>query len=194
MIQSACRPGFTLLEMLLTSALTSVLMIALLGVTHSLARGQSQILDTDDSTQWLSQIKYQLQQDLIHAKRWTYVDGALGLEGHVAIDAAGHSTHQSAQIWYRVIHNESYFTLVRDQQLVRPSIDPGPERILLGWDIGKIRVNTPTASNVDNSLTEPIIQWHPIPATIAVQLHRPTSPAELDEPIPPLAQWRLHGQ
>ncbi len=95
--------GFTLVEVVVATALAALLMLAVLGATRSLTRAQADLLQNDRLKDRHPELVALIRFDLVHAQEVKLAKNRLVLEGFGALDPQTLSpVHRPARITYRL--------------------------------------------------------------------------------------------
>lgn len=159
------RRGFTLVEVLATTALAGLLLFAAFKVTASLARGQRALLAQQRAESAAPQLLELLRWDLTNARFIRAQPGALSLVGYGKLDPrdAG-PNHRAVHVVYRLRSAAGQRWLVREQtilgrggrrsaQLVCSGVrEFRVERIARRSDASSAREDAETADEQEDSL------------------------------------------
>lgn len=167
--ERSCPRAFTLLELLAATALAAVLMVVLLQVVASMARGKV-VLERDaaaDTAPWQSDLLENLRWDLTNTVEGTAEPGRLRLSGHGSLDRATlEPEHRPVNVSYAVEQRGGRSWLVRRQS---PRGGLTNER---GW-------SELVCPNVASFIVEPVEAPDPVWAKIGVR-RPPRAPVTLD--------------
>lgn len=113
------RRGFTLVEVLGTTALAALLLLAAFKVTASLARGQRAVLAQQGADTATPQVLELLRWDLSNARFIRARPGELSLIGYGKLDPRDRSPgHRSVHVVYRLRSAAGQRWLVREQTML----------------------------------------------------------------------------
>jgi len=134
------RRGFTLLELLLASALTVLLMVGILSVIGSLGssavadtRGEGGDVSRTDMPDWMDL----LRDDVTHADEMAPGESSLTIYGHAGLsDADRSTTHRPVKIEYRVEQIAGRRWLVRYETALDEMTNRNVRRDLVAGDVG----------------------------------------------------------
>lgn len=110
------RSAFTLVEMLASTVLATLLMMAVLAVVASIGRTQRIIETRDESATWPAGVMEMVRFDLLNARDVKIGDDRLVLSGFGSLDAATlEPTHRPVEVEYRLRQAAGVQWLVRAQ-------------------------------------------------------------------------------
>lgn len=150
--------GFTLIEVLATTLLASLLMLAVMSVITSIARDQKQMDARGNESLVPRRLLAVIREDLENTRELTRQSGQIVLDGFNARDAQANPTHLPSRITY-LIRTDGYESwLVREEQ--HESTDsPAPITLELllpniaSFDIVSVgRSSTQAGSNDDHRI------------------------------------------
>jgi hypothetical protein len=110
------RRAFTILELLAATALTALLMVAVLHVVGTLGASRAALVRQADAGAWRSDLLDTLRRDLTNAAQVTFAKDGVTLTGHGALDPVTlEFGHEPVTVVYRLatIHDRRW--LVRRQ-------------------------------------------------------------------------------
>ena len=141
--------AFTLLELLLAAALSSVLMLGVMAVVGALGSAQRSAASARPEAapqEALAAFRALLRADLRHAQRVkTSGESRLTLEGPAALDARGRQRrHRRVRVTYRTIEIGDRVWLVREQLALDAMTNQSVQRDLVASGIDRFRVERMT--------------------------------------------------
>lgn len=137
------RNAFTLIEMLLATVLSAVLMAAVLGILGGVARDRNRLAAAEAAPRY-GPLVDRIAWDLANARTMNQsLDGlSLVLTGHGGIDPATLEPNgRLARVAYRIYPDGSGGCLVREQQYLDEPAAPAPWREWAGQGVTAIRVD-----------------------------------------------------
>ena len=152
------RKALTAVEVVCSTLLASMLMVAVLGVLRGIKAQETALSDHKSIPEWQRSLDSVLQQDLSNARSYELLPGGLRLQGHLGRDpGTGVATWQPATVDYAVADLAERQWLVRVQQAASPS--SGSYELVLA-DVSIVRAGT---SNSADSEISPRPTTHPMP-------------------------------
>ena len=170
------RRAFTILELLAATALTALLMVAVLHVISSLGRSRAALARQPDAGAWRSDLLDTLRRDLSNATAADFRQDGITLVGHGALDRATLAhIHEPVTVIYglSVIHNRRW--LVRTQSPRGGLSNEAPWSELLCPDVSAFTVQP--ATSIVLAPVDPAENGTPdknVPAVVSVWIDEPT--------------------
>lgn len=119
------RRGFTLVEMLVASALAAALMLAVMQIIGAIGRSRQALARSEGEAPWRAELLDTLRWDLANASEARFRRNRLILVGHAALDGRTLAPkHEPAQVMYDVTTLAGRNWLVR-RQSPRPGFARG---------------------------------------------------------------------
>lgn len=164
--------GFTLIEVMLTTALTAVILIAVLGVTASLGRSQKALARHADQEQGHGEIVELLRRDLAQAQEARFSQGGVEIIGFGALDPATlEPSQRPATIVYRLVSDRDGSWVVREQTLLDQS-KGSPWREIVGWGVRAFEIE-PVLSE---GAAEPTSAASVVPQEVRIEMQWASGP------------------
>jgi hypothetical protein len=127
--------GFTLVEVVLATALAATLMVAVLGVTASLGRSQRTFAKQATREANRSALMELLRRDLDGAQDATLDNGRIELIVHSALDPVTlEPAQRPARVVYRVVTHQAGSGLIREQLLLDQDTS-APWKEIVAWGV-----------------------------------------------------------
>ena len=143
------RRGFTLLELVVTSAIAAVLMVGVLGLVAHLGSDQARLTRRASAGE-SDRVVDLLRKDLARATRVepNAAGGPIVLEGYGAIDPLTlRPTGRAARVVYRVVRTDAGPWLAREQvALDEPAARPWAQYVLHGVESISVAADLPAAA------------------------------------------------
>jgi hypothetical protein len=149
--------GLTAIELLVAMALSTILMVVILGLMSTLRAETRELVRKTFSEPWKHRLNQQLRRDLANARQMTARSGRLEFRGFLGTDAVSDcSTLQAAQVTYQAIDINNIPCLVRDEVLLATNASSGVRRQLAGMNLASIRFDTANMSPDDDNYMGPV--------------------------------------
>lgn len=111
------RRGFTILELLVATALTAVLLAAVFQVVGSLGRSRAALARQADHSQWKSDLLETLRIDLSNSTAVSFRNNGIMLTGHCALQQSTLAyDHLPVTVNYAIVNIHGRTWLVRTQE------------------------------------------------------------------------------
>jgi len=153
------RPAFTLIEMLVATAIAAMLMIAVLKVTASLGQTQRTLAADVSHAQPLGEALTWIERDLAMAESATIEQNELVIQTFNHIDAGSRSgaRHRRSVVRYRLMpmHGNHEANLWVREQRDADNAGANTRLDVLASGIASLRLTTATGSNQTNVSGEP---------------------------------------
>jgi prepilin-type N-terminal cleavage/methylation domain-containing protein len=108
--------GLTLIELLVATALASMLLVAVMSLLKTLAVKRKVLVEQTAMAPWQQSLEEQLRWDLTHARRFEFAAESLWLMGYAARDfATGVITHRRSEVVYRLVRLGERTWLLREE-------------------------------------------------------------------------------
>lgn len=109
--------GFTLIELLASMTLAAILMIAVIGLSSSVARTEKNLQATESTPPWLSQLMSTLQWEFKNAAKVEYKNNTLTITGHGCLESETMTpNHKRVKTTYSLKTVDNIFCLIRMQE------------------------------------------------------------------------------
>jgi hypothetical protein len=170
------RKAFTILELLAATALTALLMVAVLHVVGTIGASRAALARQADAGAWRADLLDQLRRDLTNASKVSFGQNSMTLAGHGALDARTlELRHEPVTVVYGLSVIDGRSWLVR-RQAPRDGLSNAPAwGELICPDItglAIVRVNGPAGAIV----AAPSAMPEDVPAAVTVLLNGPDGP------------------
>jgi prepilin-type N-terminal cleavage/methylation domain-containing protein len=164
------RRAFTLLELLACTALTAMLMLAVLQIVGSLGASRAVLARRPQVQPWRADLLDTLRRDLTNASQVTFQSGGMTLVGHASLDPADLTLgHQPATIVYGLTTLHGRTWLVRRQSPRDTLANTSPFAELLSPDVTAFSVRPATGLAA-------MLDAVPIPPMVTVSIDGATGP------------------
>jgi len=111
-----CGDGFTVIEMLVVLALSSMLLVGLLAAVNLFVRFQDKFQDEYPVTGWKNRVVEQLREDVVNSREYRVSFDSLELVGYAAHDfSTGAATMRASNIRYSIETVGETMWLVREE-------------------------------------------------------------------------------
>lgn len=170
------RKAFTILELLAATALTAVLMTAVLKVVGSLGRSRAALALHADVAPWRADLFDTIRRDLSNSAQANFRPDGMVLIGHGAIDPATMSTiDQPVTVTYRLADVDGHCWLVRTQAARGGPTDAPAWSELLCPDVAAFTVR-PVGGLADATTAAGANANQTVPAVVLVRLDETSGP------------------
>ena len=164
------RKAFTLLELLACTALTALLMLAILKIVASLGASRAALARQPQVQPWRADLLDTLRRDLTNASQVTFQADGITLVSHASLDPADLTLgHQPATVAYALTTLHGRTWLVRRQSPRDTLSNTAPFAELLCPDVTIFSIRPGTALITTSNAI-------PVPPTVIVSIDSPTGP------------------
>ena len=143
------RRGFTLIEVLVTTALAALVMVAVLEVVRSTGRLRAAMDRTAHTEPWADQVLDRIEQDLLQSDLVTTSKTSVVMTGYSSMNTdSTDRTHRPVRVRYLIEDGEGDVAgvLIREQQWLDVESSASITRALCGCRISALQVASVTDS------------------------------------------------
>lgn len=142
--QRRTRPALTIVELLVATALASMLIVAVLGILAILAEKRRVLIDESAFVPWHQRLEGQLRFDLGNARRFELAPDRLRLVGYGGRNfETGRPTHRRTEVVYRLATAADKVWLVRDESQLDSISNANRRTEIVCSGIGAIAMEVP---------------------------------------------------
>lgn len=153
------QSGFTLIELVLASALAAILMAGMLSVLAGITRDRERLarlhnMETPDRAAIIQLIR----RDLSCATNFQGGENELTVHTYSSLDVAdSHAVDRPSEVTYSLLKDQGMWWLIRRQQFVDEPVPPRPVMNLVACGVTRFNENELLTTSAQGSLSSPTI-------------------------------------